>query len=58
MPTKTMKKTSTRRLYLQRYQKKIESARQLAASIDQKMADGLAFVFPAFIYRQLRREYR
>lgn len=58
MKTKTSLNPTLHKLNRQRYQNKVESARRLSQDIENKINDGLSFVFPAYIYKQLKQAYR
>lgn len=58
MKTKTMPSRLFRKLTSQRYHSKIESARNLGALVSNDPLPGIAFVFPAYVYSQLKRAFR
>jgi hypothetical protein len=52
-----MERPTLRKFARQRYQKKIQCAKNLALAAENKLKQGLDFVFPSHVYQQLRKEY-
>jgi hypothetical protein len=58
MKTKTSLRPTLHKLNRQRYQNKVESARDLSNVIENKTMEKLSFLFPHYVYKQLIKTYR
>ena len=58
MKTKKMPLSRLRKLQNERYKKQLDTAKYTANVIENKLNDQVNFVFPCFIYNQVKRAFR
>lgn len=58
MKTKLSLRPTLHKLNHQRYQNKVESARQLSFDIETRTTANLGFLFPHYVYKQLVKSNR